>query len=357
MIEEVCRLLYGVTDSMTLPQLDSVLHAEGISSVAETASESRVRAIQAKILNGQLGLQNVPGLYWLGWGEARFPGVFHLFGQRFSPDAWLMTRVVMDAVKRNGSILTRRMPSALDVAYGVLANDSVAPLIADSIRAPASGPHPARWQNGREYQHNLLAARLTVDAAASEAWNQSLYTGWLWMLRGLSGPTTGSEYPEAMRTLAWSRYTLNSQLASWTHLRHASILYTKQSSTLPFLCYFPAAYVEPRLEFWDRMQALGTSMASGLERVGRVQDLPMVRLASLPAVNDSRSFVVPAGLILSNAASHLRHFSDTVAKLREVSRHQLNRVEPPESLKTFLSKLIEETDSMSWGYTLGGINL
>jgi hypothetical protein len=47
--------------------------------------------------------------------------------------------------------------------------------------------------------------------------------------------------------------TLNTQLSSWTHLRHDTILYAKQSSTVVNGCTYPAGYIEPRVEFWRRL--------------------------------------------------------------------------------------------------------
>ena len=63
-------------------------------------------------------------------------------------------------------------------------------------------------------------------------------------------------YPEAMRTRAWAMKTLNTQLASWTELRHDTLLYVQQSYTMPMLCGYPAGFVEPRPEFWQRMNLL-----------------------------------------------------------------------------------------------------
>ena len=52
---------------------------------------------------------------------------------------------------------------------------------------------------------------------------------WLATLRELSKPISDSKYPEAMRTRTWGMKTLNTQLASWTQLRHDTVLYAKQS--------------------------------------------------------------------------------------------------------------------------------
>ena len=40
--------------------------------------------------------------------------------------------------------------------------------------------------------------------------------------------------------------TLTTQLASWTHLRHDTLLYVKQSYSARTACVYPAGYVEPR---------------------------------------------------------------------------------------------------------------
>ena len=42
---------------------------------------------------------------------------------------------------------------------------------------------------------------------------------------------------------------LNTQMASWTELRHDTLLYAKPTYTDPGLCVYPDGYVEPRLEF------------------------------------------------------------------------------------------------------------
>jgi len=57
-----------------------------------------------------------------------------------------------------------------------------------------------------------------------------------------------------MRTRAWAMKTLNTQLASWTQLRHDTILYAKPSYTGMLICMYPAGFVEPRIEFWQHMQ-------------------------------------------------------------------------------------------------------
>ena len=76
---------------------------------------------------------------------------------------------------------------------------------------------------------------------------------WLSALRALSTPV-GDAAPETTRTHAWAMKQSNTQLASWSQLRHDTILYVKQSYTgISILCYYPEGYVEPSVEFWAGM--------------------------------------------------------------------------------------------------------
>ena len=108
--------------------------------------------------------------------------------------------------------------SALDVAFSIFKNNHIVPQIASEIQT-----------NKQEYQHNLAAIRNLIDHKKESFWNNSIYNSWLATLRELSTPTTGENYPEAMRTKPWAMKTTNTQLASWTQLKHDTVLYAKQS--------------------------------------------------------------------------------------------------------------------------------
>ena len=59
-----------------------------------------------------------------------------------------------------------------------------------------------------------------------------------------------------MRTQAWQRKQLQTQLASWSELRHDTILYAKQSFTMVPSCKYPSVYVEPYPEFYAKLASL-----------------------------------------------------------------------------------------------------
>ena len=66
-------------------------------------------------------------------------------------------------------------------------------------------------------------------------------------------PKARENLPVFMQTGAWGMEKMNSQLASWTELRHDNLLYAKQSYTGGNACEYPYGYVEPIPEFYKVM--------------------------------------------------------------------------------------------------------
>jgi hypothetical protein len=155
------------------------------------------------------------------------------------------------------------VPSCLDVAFAVLGNDQVVP----ELMARMQDHSGRRFRDGLNYQHNLAAARNVIDILKPAVWEESMYSAWLGGLRELSKPTNGDSYPQAMRTEAWAMKTLNAQLASWTQLRHDTVLYAKPSYSVGDQCYYPAGFVEPLPGFWARLQAMANRSAGLLANI------------------------------------------------------------------------------------------
>ncbi|MEM7387224.1 MAG: DUF3160 domain-containing protein, partial [Verrucomicrobiota bacterium] len=260
-MDRTIGLFVGMTDSMTPVQMKDLMAASGRDSLEAFASIEGLQAFEDEILKGQVGVQAIMSHYYakpFGGPQIVMPRSFTFFGQRFVIDSWALSNVVYDRVlwPENGRLtkVNRRIPSGLDVAYTVLGNDSTAPLLA----ARMQNRNGVAFRDGYPYQHHLRALRRTVDQQEASAWNSDIYHGWMKALRMLSSPTTSDAYPAPMRTEAWAMKTLNTQLASWTQLRHDTLLYTKQSYTGGITCFFPDGFVEPRPEFWG---ALGDVVA------------------------------------------------------------------------------------------------
>ncbi len=121
-----------------------------------------------------------------------------------------------------------------------------------------------------EHKNSHLSLEKEFGAFDEEDWNKDLYWAQLYTLKPLlvSYP---EGYPTFMQTEAWEDKQLNTALASWTELRHDTILYAKQA-------YFTGSvqipeekpvegYVEPVPEFYARMIALTKMAHSGLAKM------------------------------------------------------------------------------------------
>lgn len=340
-IEKVVNLFVGLTDSMTFSQLDELLLASGIWTLEEVPDLLTLTNLQTALMTGELGAQNIHSDYLvspLSPEQVRLPRSFTVSGQKFVLDSWAFSQVVFDRVLWEPSDppriietkVIRRKPTCLDVAYAVLGNDQVVP----ELVALMNNRNGVVFRDGLPYQHNLLAVRKTIDAQAPSTWGENIYLAWLSALRSLSAPTTDPNYPEAMRTRAWAMKTLNTQLASWTELRHDTLLYAKQSYTEPLLCSYPAGFVEPRPEFWRKMQALADITAAA------VRSLPLSGTVTLNG-SSSYSSTFDLAQVKTNQVNFLKRFSERAVALETIAAKELGQ-QPLSAIETqMLQDVIE----------------
>ncbi len=367
--DRVIQSFVGWTDSMDFAQLGGVLAGAGIRTLADVPDLATLATLQTNILRGDLGVQNIRSDYFvspLGPEQIQLPRSFLVFGQKFVPDSWAFSQTVFDSILRVENGITnkvmRRVPSALDAAFAVLGNNQVVPDLVARITntvAANSPNHAEHWRDGLPYQHNLAAARAVMDAQEPAAWESNIYLGWLAALRELSAPTTESTYPEAMRTRAWSMKTLNTQLASWTQLRHDTILYAKQSYAGQYVCFYPAGFVEPRVAFWHRLRATvlrTVELISALSFEG-TYDLAAWEWPVDPVTGNWNLVRTtnPVGLFLiqSNQVAHLRYFADTLATLQTLAEKELTQQCFSADEELFFHNLIQDAGSLEWG--CGGV--
>ena len=272
-LDDLLRLFVGRTDAMNFLQLDPLLAAAGLGSLGAVVDPAQIASLQSSIVKGELGRQSIPGdVYFSPFGpeQTQLPRAFVFSGQRFIADGWAMAQVTFDRVLWQEDIpgltlfrkVLRREPSGLDVAYSVLGNRAAGPELA---RHMLETHLPGNFRDGFPYAHNLEALAATFDRLEPAAWTDSLYARWLAALRSLSRPTTDPSHPEAMRTRAWSMRTLGTQMASYSELKHDTLLYGKQPYANNFVCEYPAGFVEPVPQFWQAMRVMAEAAATGLE--------------------------------------------------------------------------------------------
>ena len=339
-MERIIQTFVGSTDSITFAQLGGLLAGAGIQTLADVRDLATLEKIQANIVRGELGVQNIRSDWFqqpLG-GAARYalPHTFTVFGQKFVPDSWAFSQTVFSSIlwAENGvtNKVPRRVPGALDAAFSVLANDKIVPELVAQMNGTFPNPdrpHAQKFRDGLPYQHNLAAVRAVMDSQEPSAWDSNIYMSWLACLRELSGPTTDAKYPEAMRTRAWSMKTLNTQLASWTQLRHDTILYVKQSYTDFGACVYPTGYVEPRIEFWNRLKQMAADAADRITALKYVGSYTFMSPTSPPefdpATGDQilQTNVVTLAAIQSRQVNHLQNFASVIARLESLVRKEL----------------------------------
>jgi hypothetical protein len=123
----------------------------------------------------------------------------------------------------------------------------------------------------------LADENATLDDAY---WTDNVYNGWLWTIRSLFDwqEANVAKLPRFMQGDLWAAKTLMTGAGFWTELRHATLLYAKQSFAElgggppgcdPREIPAPAkGYIEPQIEAYDRLAYLAARTKAGLEELG-----------------------------------------------------------------------------------------
>ena len=332
--DQLLQNFVGRTDSMTFAQLGEILDKAKIKSPADVKDLGTLEQLQADILTSKIGFQNIRSHYYVspfGSEKIKLPRSFTILGQKFVVDSWVTSKVVFDDIELDGKKVPRRVPSCLDIAFAALGNDQVVP----ELVARITDNKGRKFRDGLNYQHNLAAVRDVITEQNPAVWEENIYMSWLATLRELSTPTTDPKYPEAMRTRASAMKTLNTQLASWTQLRHDTILYVKQSYTDCILCYYPAGFVEPRVEFWECFEKMALLAADLIEKTPFPEH----------SVEKSNKWGYKSEVRLQDLqkkqTEFFKNFAEKLGILKAIAVKQLAQEEFTEAENQFLKKIVE----------------
>ncbi len=194
---------------------------------------------------------------------------FRFMGQRFTPDAFIFTTLTQGDEKPDPQT-GQRLPSSTSGLFvmSVLGNSTANALTNDWITKNAPGSNQVLPQRVSALQNQFQ--KLSIDQ-----WTQNIYWSWLYTLTALFPDFSSMNgYPLFMKNPAWQRKNLQAALGSWTELKHDTLLYAKQSYaekggggdiTPPPV---PKGYVEPNVEFFDRLLALVDMSNRGLKDRG-----------------------------------------------------------------------------------------
>jgi hypothetical protein len=266
-LDEMDKLLsffVGESDNLTVDEFKSALSQCNISSADKILADSMYQSLSAKLTvtpeAGQKILSQV--IMTNGTSDSLQLSVsFLLMGQRFIVDSYIFGNVIFDKITHNGEKIKRMMPDPLDAIYA-LGNDDAAPLLKNELAKYFYAP----------YLENM---RYLMDSYEESFWRGSTYNSWINCLKKLNPSAYPSveKQPIFMQSSAWHQKTLNTQLASWSQLRHDNLLYAKQSYTPGATCSYPHGYVEPYPAFYAEVAALARTAS---EKLKNVSGLPNV---------------------------------------------------------------------------------
>lgn len=199
---------------------------------------------------------------------------FRFMGQRFTPDAFVFSTLTQgqeSADPETGESLPS-MTTAL-MPMSVFGNKTAEVPLGDWIAKNAP--------NSKKVIANRMAALKDIfSKTTTDKWTQNIYWGWIYTLKALNQETLDKTgYPNFMKSAEWNKKNLQAMLGSWTELKHDTLLYAKQSyaemgggwsdEKLPPIV---KGYVEPNIEFFDRLIPLAKMTKEGLAQRGLLEN-------------------------------------------------------------------------------------
>jgi hypothetical protein len=242
--------------------------------------------------------------------SAPFEATFQFFGQRFLVDSMVLSQVVYDSVKAR-----RLIPSSLDVMAALGNNEALSLLESEITKF--------------KYAPQLFASRHAVDAFFEKP-QSSFHHRWLSALRSLHDSSDSVNFPKVMRTTAWQRKILQTQLSAWAQVRRDNVLYAAQSYSGFALCDYPKGYVEPYPEFFHSLSNTLESMEQSLRELRLSLD------SFKPAEPNSQG---RADLL--NAGTYFKRAKEILNQLEALTRKELTGQAFTKNEETFLRNTIQ----------------
>jgi hypothetical protein len=260
---------------------------------------------------------------------------FRLMGQRFTVDSWLFSEIVSPySGEYIGSKIAHPFTWVLTTVAGCPQGrevrgfprglDIMALFGSERAKQILENSGDADYSNFEEKFSKLKAS---IDALETKDWFQNLYWNWLYVLRSLL-TEFDSGYPTFMQTQAWQDKELNTALASWTELRHDTILYVKQSYTMTEMGGGPPSpqivgYVEPVPDFYARLLTLTKMTNKGLKGLIPQEELEKLKVETT-----------------------LNSFSDILNRLLEISKKELENQPLEENEYGFIENFGEISENL-----------
>ena len=256
-IKKDISVLLGEEDGLSLNMVFDCLQDCEVKSIDAIQQPEKMEAIQSWLTTKGLAQQRILSQHITKTSPtsepADSPGVFNLFGQRFTADSFILSKLVYDNIHFQGRSVERMLPRGLDMA-AALGSDLAAHELKQEIQT-----YP--------YAANLMACQDYINSYQPKDWNATLYNRWINILKALDDDHSKKPFfPQTMKTKAWGQKQLQTQLASWSQLRHNSALYAKQSYSAGIFCEYPKGYIEPYPEVYRQLGEFAEAMQKCVEQ-------------------------------------------------------------------------------------------
>jgi hypothetical protein len=270
--EELLTFFVGEPDNITIDNLLYMKNSLSLNNLNDLLDDTKYSQFQDSLKAQSFAYQKILSQILISdplSPDSIIPAsAFMLFGQRFIIDSYVMGSVVYDRIFYNNQKVCRLFPKTLDPMFA-LGNDAAAQLLIPDL-------------NEFNYSSNLAALRYLIDSYDNSFWGSTIYNMWLRAIRSLNPPLERDSLPAFMRTAAFWQQKMNTQLSSWTQLRHDNLLYAKQSYTGGSICFYPHTYVEPFPEFYNSIKKFAVEAKTKFEQIefdnyGILQYLPTLK--------------------------------------------------------------------------------
>ncbi len=251
--DNLLQLYISPQNNLTIKEVPIAYKKINVNNMAEVVEKNLINEYCKELRATEKGIQlyNTQCVNEFEFeDDGQSPQYFALLGQRPTVDAFVFGNVVFPMIKDG---VRRMLPESMDILFS-LGNDAAYHLLENEV-------------NKYQYTQNIASCRYLFDNMGQEEWESSLYNLWIQALRTLNPPKERSGLPKVMQAAAWQHKNMNTQLASWTELRHLTVLYAKQSYSGIPLCSFPKFFIGPQPEYFNIMGKINSKIIQMIESV------------------------------------------------------------------------------------------
>ena len=294
-IRKIISFMIGDEDSFSPKTLLTIIKNENLDIETLLKDDTALNKLQKAIKKSPLAKQMIRSQVVVSdptvSKQVSSPVVLQFFGQRFAIDSFVLNKVTFDSIIFKGEKIARFKPKGLDV-MAALGNQEALKLLTPELEK-------------YYYSSNLFSLISVINSLPESFWNKTIYSRWLESLRILDKNISFiKNIPEAMKTYAWQMKQLQTQLSSWSQLRHDTQLYVKQPYAAAPGCEYPIAYVEPYPEFYLKLAEYANS--------------------AIKLFSSIKYDIEDADYIKMSQINYFKNFASVMKKLQLMSEKELN---------------------------------